>query len=200
MTDTPEKLENMTLGDARTQPGTSPCPPPAGMTPKKGQHVIGEIDMRIASDGTWFYMGTPITRNSLVNLFSTVIHRDAHGAYWLITPAEMARIKVEDAPFLAVELNVTNDDDVNTLNFRTNSGRWVAADAAHPIRVDIDPDTHQPRPYLQVAEDGTEARINRAVFYELVEMAEQADINGEAVLKLASGGATFILGPATEDT
>ena len=74
------------------------------------------------------------------------------------------RIKVEDAPFLAVELNVTNDDDVNTLNFRTNSGRWVAADAAHPIRVDIDPDTHQPRPYLQVAEDGTEARINRAVF------------------------------------
>jgi hypothetical protein len=112
----------------------------------------------------------------------------------------MARIKVEDAPFLAVELNVTNDDDVNTLNFRTNSGRWVAADAAHPIRVDIDPDTHQPRPYLQVAEDGTEARINRAVFYELVEMAEQADINGEAVLKLASGGATFILGPATEDT
>ena len=199
MTDTPEKLENMTLGDARTQSGTSPCPPPAGMDPKPGQHVIGEIDMRIASDGTWFYMGTPITRNSLVHLFSTVVRRDTDGAYWLITPVEMARIKVEDAPFLAVEVNVTNDDGVNTLNFRTNTGRWVAAGAAHPIHVDIDPETNEPRPYLRLAEDGTEARINRAVFYDFVEMAKQADIKGKVVLTLASGGATFILGPATED-
>ena len=200
MIDTPEKLENMTLGDARTQSATSPCPPPAGMTPKPGQHVIGEIDMRIATDGTWFYMGTPITRNSLVQLFSTVVRRDTDGAYWLITPVEMARIKVEDAPFLAVEVNVTNDNGVNTLNFRTNTGRWIAANAAHPVRVDIDPDTNEPRPYLQVAEDGTEARINRAVFYELVEMAKQDDIKGKVVLTLTSGGATFILGPATENT
>ena len=199
MTDTPEKLENMTLGDARTQSATSPCPPPAGMTPKPGQHVIGEIDMRIATDGTWFYMGTPITRNSLVNLFSTVVRRDTDGAYWLITPVEMARIKVEDAPFLAVEMHVTNDDGLNTLNFRTNTGRWVAADAGHPIRVDIDPNTAEPRPYLQIAADGTEARFNRTVFYELVEMAEQADIKGKAMLTLESGGATFILGSATED-
>ena len=198
MTDTPEKLENMTLGDARTQPGTSPCPPPAGMTPKKGQHVIGEIDMRIASDGTWFYMGTPITRNSLVNLFSTVIHRDADGAYWLITPAEMAQIKVDDAPFLAVEMIVTNDNGVKSLKFRTNVEKWFTADASHPIRVDIDSQTNEPRPYIVLAEDGTEARITRTIFYDLVNSAEVANINGKDMFVIESAGARFILGPASE--
>ncbi|MEX2311631.1 MAG: DUF1285 domain-containing protein, partial [Rhodospirillales bacterium] len=140
MNDTPEKAENITFTKDQ---GTS-CPPPKGMTPRPGQIVCGEIDMRIDADGVWFYHGSPITRKKLVRLFSTVVRRDEAGAYWLITPAEMARITVDDAPFLVVEMLETNDNGVSCLKFRTNVDTWVTADAAHPIRVVTDPDSAFP--------------------------------------------------------
>ncbi|MEQ8321954.1 MAG: DUF1285 domain-containing protein [Rhodospirillales bacterium] len=195
MIDTPEKVENITFDK---MPG-SPCPPPRGMQPRPGQVVCGDIDMRIAADGTWYYGGTPIHRQKLVKLFSTVVRRDEAGAYWLITPAEMARIKVDDAPFLAVEMSDTNDKDVIGLKFRTNVDKWVRADIDHPIRVDIDPETDEPRPYIQLASDGTEARIVRSVFYDLVEKAEVAEMDGRSMLIVKSAGATFVLGPAPEE-
>lgn len=195
MTDTPEKIEDVSF---TTVTDTS-CPPPRGMTPRPGQIVCGDIDMRIDTDGTWFYHGSPITRKKLVQLFSTVVRRDEDGDYWLITPAEMARIKVDDAPFLAVEMIVTNDNGVKSLKFRTNVEKWFTADASHPIRVDIDSQTNQPRPYIILSEDGTEARITRAIFYDLVNSAEVANINGKDMLVIESAGAQFILGPATED-
>lgn len=195
MIDTPEKVENITFDK---MPG-SPCPPPRGMQPRPGQVVCGDIDMRIAADGTWYYGGTPIHRQKLVKLFSTVVRRDEAGAYWLITPAEMARIKVDDAPFLAVEMSDTNDKDVIGLKFRTNVDKWVRADIDHPIRVDIDPETDEPRPYIQLASDGTEARIVRSVFYDIVEKAEVAEMDGRSMLIVKSAGATFVLGPAPEE-
>ncbi len=195
MIDTPEKVENITFDK---MPG-SPCPPPKGMQPRPGQVVCGDIDMRIAADGTWYYGGTPIHRQKLVKLFSTVVRRDEAGAYWLITPAEMARIKVDDAPFLALEMSETNDKDVIGLKFRTNVDKWVCADGEHPIRVDIDPETDEPRPYIQLAPDGTEARIVRSVFYDLVEKAEVAEMDGRSMLIVKSAGATFVLGPVPEE-
>lgn len=195
MIDTPEKVENITFDKMLG----SPCPPPRGMQPRPGQVVCGDIDMRIAADGTWYYGGTPIHRQKLVKLFSTVVRRDEAGAYWLITPAEMARIKVDDAPFLAVEMSDTNDKDVIGLKFRTNVDKWVRADIDHPIRVDIDPETDEPRPYIKLAPDGTEARIVRSVFYDLVEKAEVAEMDGRSMLIVKSAGATFVLGPAPEE-
>lgn len=196
MIDTPEKVENITFAQA----SSAPCAPPKGMTPRPGQIVCGDIDMRIAADGTWFYHGTPINRQKLVKLFSTVVRRDEDGDYWLITPAEMARITVEDAPFLAVEMSETNDNGVRAFRFRTNVDKWFTADAAHPIRVDTDPETGEPRPYIILADDGTEARINRPVFYELVENAVVAERDGRDMLIVESAGEEFVLGPASEET
>ncbi len=196
MIDTPEKVENITFAKSTV----SPCPPPKGMTPRPGQIVCGDIDMRIDANGTWYYHGTPITRQKMVNLFSTVVRRDNDGEYWLITPAEMARIKVDDAPFLAVEMAETNDKGVNNLKFRTNVDKWITADSTHTIRVDIDPGSNEPRPYIKLAADGTEARITRAVFYDLVDNAVVADVDGEAMLIIKSAGAKFVLGPVPEET
>lgn len=195
MTDTPEKLENISFATATT----SPSQPPVGIEPRPGQIVCGNIDMRIDVNGTWFYHGSPINRKKLVNLFSTVVRRDQAGDYWLITPAEMARIKVEDAPFLAVEMVVTNDNGVKSLDFRTNVEKWVRLDTDHPLRMDIDPENGEPRPYIRLAPDGTEARIVRSIFYDLVNMAEVTAIDGIDMLTIKSTDQVFVLGPASED-
>lgn len=194
MQDTPGKIENITFA----QGAGSTCPPPRGIDQRPGQIICGDIDMRIDINGVWHYQGSPINRHALVKLFSTVVRRDADGQYWLITPAEMARINVEDAPFLAVEIDVTHDNGVKCLRFRTNVDKWVTADATHPIRVITDAETGEPRPYVQLTEDGTEARIIRSVFYELAELAFEADINGEQMLCIESDGAHFELGALTE--
>lgn len=194
MHDTPGKIENITFADK----SKSDCPPPSGIEPRPGQILCGDIDMRIDTEGIWHYQDSPINRHSLVKLFSTVVRRDNDGQYWLITPAEMARIQVDDAPFLVVGLEVANDKGVRFLRFRTNVDKYVSADAAHPIRVAIDPETSEPRPYVQLAADGTEARIVRSVFYELAEMAFETDINGKRMMVVESGGTEFVLGPAAE--
>lgn len=126
----------------------------------------GEIDMVIRSDGLWFHEGAPIGRPQLVRLFSTVLRKDSDG-YWLVTPVEKLRITVEDAPFTAVRV----DRDGQALVFHTNVGDRVEAGPDHPIRVEMDADSGEPRPYLHVRA-GLEALIVRAVFYELVAMGE----------------------------
>jgi hypothetical protein len=136
-----------------------------------------QYDMRIARDGTWFYHGSPIGRIALVKLFATVLRRDGAGDFWLITPAERGRITVEDVPFVAVEVQAEGEGDTRTLSFRTNLDEWVTADPDHPIRI-----AHSaageaelsdgPAPYILIR-DRLEARIGRAVFYELVGLAEE---------------------------
>ena len=155
----------------------------------------GDIDMRIARDGTWFYMGTPIGRKPLVRLFSQVLRHDADGRYYLVTPVEKLGIRVDDAPFVAVELVATGEGRDQVLTFRTNVDDVVAADPDHPIRVAIDPETEEPSPYILVR-DGLEALINRPVFYQLVELGVVEAGDGTDLYGVWSGGAFFPIGRA----
>lgn len=152
----------------------------------------GDFDMRIASDGTWFYRGSPIGRKPLVKLFSTVLRRE-NGEFWLVTPVERGRILVDDAPFVAVEVDAAGKGRDSRLTFRTNVDDIVTLDAAHPIRVDHDPASGEPRPYITVR-DGLEARILRPVYYHLVEMGEFAEVDGAEQLGVWSCGRFFPLG------
>ena len=152
----------------------------------------GDLDMRIARDGTWFYRGSPIGRKPLVKLFSTVLRRE-NGEFWLVTPVERGRILVDDAPFVAVEVDAAGEGRDRRLTFRTNVDDIVTADAAHPIRVDHDPASGEPSPYITVRE-GLEARILRPVYYHLVEMGEFAERDGAEQLGVWSCGRFFPLG------
>lgn len=136
-----------------------------------GAESCEEFDIRIARDGTWFYHGSPITRKPLVKLFASVLRRDEHGEFWLQTPVEKGRIRVEDAPFLAVELTVSGEGRTQELSFRTNLDDVVVAGPEHHIRVTHD-DSQTPRPYIAVRER-LEALIARPVFYQLVELGEE---------------------------
>jgi hypothetical protein len=151
----------------------------------------GAIPMRIARDGTWFYMGTPIGRPAMVRLFSTVLRREADGAHVLVTPVERVGIEVEDAPFIAVALEAEGDGADRHLFFLTNVGDRVEADADHPIRVVHHPLTGEPSPYVRVR-GGLEARLARPVFYQLADMAEERDGH----LGVTSAGVFFHLGCA----
>lgn len=150
----------------------------------------GEIDIVIRRDGLWFHEGTPIGREALVRLFSTVLRLDPDG-YHLVTPVEKLRIRVEDAPFLAVRV----DRDGEVLRFTTNVGDVVEAGPDHAIRVRSDPETGEPAPYLHVRR-GLEARLTRPVFYELAEMAEPRDTAEGRVFGVGSNGAWFPVAPA----
>ena len=129
----------------------------------------GDIDIRIARDGTWFHLGTPIGRKELVRLFSTILRKDDDG-FHLVTPAEKLRIKVDDAPFVAVLLQAEGEGAGQRLIFTTNVGDEAVAGPLHPIRVETDPVTQEPAPYLHVR-GGLEAKIARAVFYQLADLA-----------------------------
>jgi len=153
----------------------------------------GDIDMCIKADGTWFYMGTPITRERMVRLFAGVLRKDEDGKTYLVTPVEKIGITVEDAPFVAIRVDSVEGENGGALKFTTNVGDEVLADADHFIRVDVDEATGEPRPYLRVR-GRLDALIARSVFYELVELAEHDTINGEHRLTLRSRGVTFDLG------
>lgn len=150
----------------------------------------GDIDMRIARDGTWYHQGTPIGRRELVRLFSTILRKDPEG-YVLVTPAEKLRIKVDDVPFLAVLMDVEGEGREQRLRFTTNVGDEVVADAANPIRVESDPETSEPAPYVHVRR-GLEARISRAVFYQMADIAVPEE-NGDR-LGVWSRGVFFPIG------
>ncbi len=152
----------------------------------------GDIDMRIARDGTWFYMGTPIGRAPLVRLFSTIIRRDGED-YFLVTPVEKVGITVDDAPFVALDFNQRGDD----LVFETNVGDKVAAGPENPIRVVRDAETGEPSPYVLVRRN-LEALIDRKSFYRLVDIGEVATQDGEDWFGVRSGGAFFPIIPAAE--
>ncbi len=154
----------------------------------------GDFGIRIARDGTWYYRGSPIGRKPLVKLFSTVLRRDESGGYWLVTPVERGRIEVDDAPFVAVAMAATGTGRDQALTFTTNLDQTVTAGPAHPIRVEHHPDTGEPSPYVMVR-DGLDALIARPVFYDLVELGEEAIIKGRRELGIWSGGTFFALGP-----
>ncbi|AUG01192.1 hypothetical protein SAMN03159489_01929 [Pseudomonas sp. NFPP07] len=152
----------------------------------------GDIDMRIARDGTWYYLGTPIGRKPMVKLFSTIIRRDGDD-YFLITPVEKVGIKVDDAPFVAVTLEVEGEGEAQVLRFTTNVDEQVSAGSEHPLRVVIDPQTQEPAPYVHVRSN-LEALVHRNVFYQLVELAVSRPIDGQNWLGVWSGGVFFPIG------
>ncbi|HEY2112978.1 MAG TPA: DUF1285 domain-containing protein [Dongiaceae bacterium] len=128
--------------------------------------------MRIAADGTWFYQGTPINRLPLVKLFASVLRREDDGEYWLMTPVERGRVRVEDATFTAVEVTAEDAGPGQRLIFRTNLDEIVALDEAHPLTSRNESPSQAPRPYILVR-DRLEARVLRSVYYHLVELGEQ---------------------------
>lgn len=149
----------------------------------------GDIDIVIKRGGQWFHDGTPIGREALVRLFSTVLRRDPDG-FHLVTPVEKLRITVEDAPFMAVRVDRIGED----LRFLTNVGDETTAGPADPLRIETDPETGEPAPYVHVRR-GLEARLTRPVFYELVEMAEERETPDGPQLGVSSQGIWFALGP-----
>jgi hypothetical protein len=158
----------------------------------------GEFDIRIARDGTWFYQGSPIQRLPLVKLFASVLCRDESGDYLLVTPVERGRIVVEDVPFIAVALDAEGAGRTQTLSFTTNLDEIVPAGPDHPLRVETAPDG-EPSPYILVR-PGLEARLARPVFYELVDLAAEEEIDGDTQFGVWSGGMFFCLGdPGDEE-
>lgn len=154
----------------------------------------GDIDMEIRADGAWFYMGTPIGRPALVRLFSTVLRRDEDGKTYLVTPVEKIGIRIVDAPFLAVEMTRSEEEEGQVLMFRTNVGDVVRAGPDNPLRFVTTGETDQLKPYLLVR-GRLEALVNRAVTYDLLALGEEALLDGERLFVIRSAGATFPVMP-----
>lgn len=158
---------------------------------------LGDLDMRIARDGTWFYRGSPIHRLPLVKLFASVLRRERDNSYWLVTPAERGRVTVDDAPFVAVAVDAGGEGRGQRLIFRTNLDEIVTAGEEHPLRVEIASDG-TPAPYILVR-PGLEARLARPVFYELAELGVEETIAGETQFGVWSAGVFFRLGDLGEE-
>jgi uncharacterized protein len=154
----------------------------------------GDLDMRIAADGTWFYLKTPIGRPALVKLFASVLAREGE-KYFLVTPVEKCGIVVEDAPFLAVELEIERDNRGQVLHFRTNVDDWVACGKEHALRFVPEQETGGLKPYVHVRRD-LWAKVTRALFYDLVELGEEREIDAVRMFGVASGGEFFAMAPA----
>jgi hypothetical protein len=155
----------------------------------------GEIDMRIAADGSWHYMGSPINRPALVRLFSTVLRKDPE-RYVLVTPVERVGIIVEDAPFVAVEMAVTGEGENRQVAFRTNVDDLVQVGPDHPLR--FDQDVHGGvKPYVKVRGE-LWARVTRALAHDLIALGEERGADGEAVFGVAVEGSFFPIAPMTE--
>ena len=155
----------------------------------------GDLDIEIKRDGTWFYLGTPIGRQALVNLFASILKLE-DGKYFLVTPVEKVGIRVEDAPFVATDVEALGRGPEQVLTFTTNVGDHVAANADHPIRVHYLPDG-EPQPYIHTRR-GLDAKIDRKTFYRLVDIARPAAHQGADWLGLWSHGHFFPIIPMAD--
>jgi hypothetical protein len=155
----------------------------------------GDIDMRIAADGTWFYQKTPIGRPALVKLFASVLKREGD-KYFLVTPVEKVGLIVEEVPFLAVELAVEHGPSGQALSFRTNVDDWVTAGPGHGLRFEQDAATGGLKPFLHVRRE-LWAKVTRALFYDLVELGEERELDGRAMFGIVSCGEFFAMAEAS---
>lgn len=179
----PPDLSGLSLADIARLAEDHKLPPVDKWNPDH----CGSSDMRIARDGSWFHQGSPIGRQEMVRLFSTILRREADGSHVLVTPVEKLDIEVEDAPFVAVEKKAEGEGRTMRIAFRLNTGDLVAAGPDHPLR--FEPGDQGPRPYLHVR-GGLEALVARSVYYEL---AEIAIANGGSAPGIWSNGAFFAL-------
>ncbi len=149
----------------------------------------GDLDMRIARDGTWFYMGSPIGRKPLVKLFSSILRKDGDD-YFLVTPVEKVGITVDDAPFVAIDFDTSGAGKEQQITFITHVDDTAIAMASNPIRVEIDPETFEPSPYILIR-NNLEALIDRKSFYRLVDLGVHHEIKGESWFGVWSSGEFF---------
>lgn len=156
----------------------------------------GDLDIRIARDGMWWYLGTPIGRVELVRLFASVLKLEK-GKYFLVTPVEKIGITVDDAPFVAVDFEVSQPGPEQVITFETNVGDLTVAGPDNPIRVVRDPETGEPSPYVHVR-SGLEALIDRKSYYRLVDIGEHASTDGAQWFGFRSGGVFFPVIPSKE--
>lgn len=158
-----------------------------------GPDVCGDLGISIDRNGVWFYHGSPILRKEMVCLFASVMRRDSLGRYWLVTPGEKGVIAVEDVPFVAVELAVSGCGRDQVVSLRTNVDRTVTLDRDHPLTMRVGAAGAEPLPYVMV-QDGLEARLGRAIYYELVGLGFEDVVDGERVYGIWSSGIFFPLG------
>jgi uncharacterized protein len=182
-------LESLTqaLGRSREAPPVHLWNPP----------FCGDLDLRIAADGTWHYLGTPIGRPAMVRLFASVLKREEDGRYFLVTPVEKVGIRVDDAPFLAVVMELEGVGAERALVFRTNVDDIVRCDADHPLRFERETGTDGIKPYLHVRRD-LWALVTRALFFDLVGLGEVRKLDGREQFGIASAGAFFPMAAAEE--
>jgi hypothetical protein len=186
MPEAPSDLAGLSLAEIARLAEEKKLPPVERWNPTH----CGSSGMRIARDGTWYHEGSPIGRQAMVRLFSTILRREPAGGYVLVTPVEKLDIDVEDAPFVAVEVKSEGDGERRSLAFRLNTGDVVVAGPDNPLRFEAKEDG--PHPYLRVR-GGLDALVARTVYYELAELAlaEAAEPAG-----LWSNGAFFAMEPA----
>jgi hypothetical protein len=185
-----EALGLEALVSRATRAGKGPAP-----VERWNPDFCGDLDMEIKQDGTWFYLGTPIGRMPLVQLFSTVLRKDADGKTYLVTPAERVGIRVVDAPFIAVEMDVSGAGSGRVITFRTNVGDVVEAGPGHPLRFADEDETGGLKPYVLVR-GRLEALVARPVMYELVGHGEEIDVDGIKVFAVRSRGEVYPIMPA----
>ncbi len=166
----------------------------SGPTARRVPQDCGDVGLKIGRDGTWYYQNSPIGRKPLVKLFAAVLRREADGHYYLVTPAERALVRVEDAPFMAVEMQVEGSGEDQCLSFRTNVDDEVTAGADHPLR--FRPERNGSFTPFVMVRDGLEARLDRPVYYELVEVAVAKRRGGREELGVWSRGTFFLFPPA----
>ena len=183
MPEPPQDLSRSSLAEIAQLAADRKLPPVESWNPTH----CGPSDMRIARDGTWFHQGSPIERQAMVRLFSTILRREPDGGYVLVTPVEKLDIEVEDAPFVAVEMKSEAEGRSRSLAFRLNTGDLIVAGPAN--RILLRRGGEDPHPYVEVRR-GLDALIARPVYYELAEiaLAEGAEPPG-----LWSNGAFFPL-------
>ncbi|MEX2521052.1 MAG: DUF1285 domain-containing protein [Paracoccaceae bacterium] len=190
VTPNPDELAK-SLGTAAKAGGKGPAPVHLWNPP-----FCGDLDIRIARNGQWFYLGSPIGRMPLVKLFASVLRKDGDD-YFLVTPVEKIGIKVDDAPFVAVDFTVSGAGSTQNLTFITNVDDEAVAGPHHPIRVERDTETGEPSPYILIRRN-LEALIDRKSYYRLVEAGTVEDRAGERMFGIRSGGEFFVFCPAAE--
>ena len=178
---------------ASVKAATRKGPPPVHLW---NPPFCGDLDIRIARDGTWYYLGTPFGRMPLVKLFSSILKLE-DGRYYLVTPVEKVGIKVDDAPLLAVDFEAEGEGAAQSLRFFTKTEDEVVASAENPIRVVRDPETGEPSPYVHVRR-GLEALIDRKSFYRLIELGTHERLDGQDWFGLWSQGRFFPIIPSAE--
>lgn len=153
----------------------------------------GDIDIRIARDGNWYYQGDVMSRESMVRLFASILRRESDGQYYLVTPVEKWRIRVDDTPLLAHSLEVAGEGRDQVLYLTTNTGDPVRIDRDHPLEVGTYPDSDEPRPVVRL-EHGLEARLVTSAFYELTRYVTEHPDGGSNRVGVWSSGEFFELG------